>query len=170
MEYLNWCKEKRDHATPGWILDIIFHNPRQHQKIDYVFEQKHLYAYDYKQHSDVSECIDYPNAAIKFQFCKEYHVLKEQMMKNRLLDVALYKVFKWEMVRAIAFHKCNITELSEYNGEILMKFSYMEESTSFKTERGIHATNLNFEKYTTYESKYKNINEYLKYSDAKRPR
>jgi len=168
MEYLDWCKERKDHATPGWIIDIIVFDPYKNKEINYILEQKHLYAYDYKQHSDTSECIDYTHATIKFEFCKEYHILKEKMLENVLLDVALFKLFKWKMIRSIAFHKCNITEISEYNGEITLKFNYLEESAALKTESGVHATNLNFEQYTTFERKYKNVNEYLQYSEEKK--
>lgn len=169
MEYLDWCKDRKDHTTPGWIIDIAFFNPYKNQKIDYIFEKHPLYAYDYKQHSDTSECIDYSHVTINFPFCKEYHVLKEKMLENTLLDITLFQLTNNQQVeRAIAFHKCNITEISEYNNEITLKFDYLEESISYKTEKGIHATNLNFEEYTVFEKTYKNLHQYLEYSEEKK--
>jgi len=170
MEYLNWCKDHQDkeQTTPEWILDIIIFNPYKKQKLEYIIEKHPLYAYDYKQNSNTSECVDYSHVTIKLPFCKEYHTLKEKMLENELLDVTLIKQFKDKMERAIAFHKCNISEISEYNGEITLKFDYVEESTAVKTDKGIHATNINFEQYTVFEKTYKNLHQYLEYSDEKR--
>jgi len=167
MEYLDWCKDNKELSLPEWVITITIFNPDTNRDIQYILDCVPLYAYDYKQHSVASECIDYSHATIKFPFSKEYHTLKENMLKNIPLNITFFQGNKTKTNRVIAFHKCKISELSEYNQEVTLTFIYMSESNAFKTKKGVHASIINFEEYTLFEKEYDNIQKYFIASEDK---